>query len=317
MFIIGLLLIILSQVVLTLEKAYFYLPLRELQRRAKRGDAISRQLASITRYDGELRVLLLTVALLAAAGGLVIFVTRAPFIMSFVMALLLVGYGLIWQPRSRLGRWEVALAQRAVPSVVWILSKIHTVLRPLARMVDKQHKPRRHTGLFELDDLTELLNRQQKQRDNRIVHEDIARLRTVLDFKKITVQNILISPDTLAPISVLETISPVFLDELHRMRMPYIPVYDELPERVVGLLAMHHISDVRPHGRVGDNTDYHISVLRPDDSLDTLVQAFYATGQTAFVVQDEEIYQGLALLADALQQLFGPASVPDQPNVVQ
>lgn len=296
-------LLLASLIGVTLEKAYFYLPTRELGRRAKRGDPISAALLGAATYEGELRTLLMAFVVVTAAAGLVLFATIAPFIFGFLVTALALALCFFWQPRQRLAPWEARLAVQCSSALVWLLTRLHPLL---SRLPSLHPQSRRHTGLFELADLDELFAKQTRQRDNRIHVSELERVRSVLHMGGGKVRDIMVRPKYVVSVNEEETISPVLINDLHRSGHSRFPVYEGKKSNIIGTLTLGTIADVGQHGLVRDNIDHRLAYLHEDDSLEQALKAFYETRQHLFIaVNDRGEYVGIVTVTDVLKRVLG------------
>jgi CBS domain containing-hemolysin-like protein len=289
----------------TLEKAYFYLPLVELKRRAHTDQAAT-ALLPVAVYGAEVRVFLIGVILAAASSGLVLFARLAPPILGVLVVLIVLALGYMVQPCSHARAPEIRLAAWCAPALAWLLGWLHPVLQQLVRWVRVAYHPRQHTGIFESKDLEDVLVRQGKQKDNRLRPKELARLRSVLHLDDYIVRDALVPVSRVIAVHEDDEISPVFVNDLHHSGHVYFPVYSGDTREIVGILALGTVADVRQHGRVRDNIDTHVVYLHERDSFERAIYAFYVTRQHLFVVVDDRgTYKGIITLSDILQRLFG------------
>ena len=305
MFVVAILLLTLALLALILEKTYFLLPLRELKRQAAQRDAMARILYEAAAYDTELKVLLWLVMGLSAAGGFLLFARLAPVILGFLVITLVLSLVFIWLPRARLTSFGTRLAVWCTPTVVAIMRVLHPVLRYAAVLVLRQY-PAPHTGLYEHEDMRELLERQHAQADNRISDHDLGLMRRALQFGNYQVHEVMTPQNRVVAVAAEEPISPVLLDELHKSGHTHFPVYAASKTELVGTLALDMVADVKHAGKVQDFYDRRLAFVHARDRLETALLAFYATGRHLLVVVDNAgDYVGIMTLGDVLSCLFG------------
>lgn len=305
-FIIAIFLMVLSLGAVTLLKAYFYVPAKELKHRAERGDHVSAALHTVAVYGGETQLLLAAMLVLTAAAGIVLFAQVAPSILGIAAVTLILVLGFFWQPRTKLTKTEAELAVWCAPTVVWLLVRLQTVLRPVVSWAEGKRLYQRHTRLFDAADFEALLERQRQQRDNRIGEDEMERMRRALKFGHLRVGDAMTPRAKVKAVPATDPLSPVLVDELHRSGHARFPVYDDEPSKIVGTLAMEQIADVKLHGTVDASTDHHLAYLHQDDTLVQALRAFYETRQHLFVVLNARgTYAGILTLTDILQELAG------------
>lgn len=304
-FLLALLFVLLALLTLTLEKTYFYVPKKELKRQAALQDELAAILYRATAYDRELKLLLWTVTGLSAAAGIVLFARVAPPVIGFAAVVLILWLGFIWLPRTRLSLTGARLAQWCTPAVVEVLRYTHPLLRRIEPQVNRQHAGA-HTGLYEREDLDELLERQSRQSDNRITDNELGRMRKLLIFGNLRVADILIPRKSVVAVNMDDAISPVLLDDLHKSGHPRFPVYESEPGNVIGTLALDIIADTRHRGSIRDYFDPHLAFVHEADSLEQALRAFYETRQHLFIViNSADEYVGIVTLSDILKYLMG------------
>lgn len=306
LYLVALVLVLIAFLAITLDKAYFYLSVAELRCRAERDKLVAPALLSVARYGLEARLLLGAIALLAAAGGLAIFVQLAPAVLGFGVILIVILLAFLYHPRTRVTSVGVRLAVWSAPVVAWCLRSLQQGLRPIANWLNQRPNLRRHTGMYDRADLVELLQRQTAQRDNRLSAAEVARLQRALRFSELTVSDVMTPRKSVKAVDAREAISPILIDELHQAGHPCFPVYEDKPTHIVGVLTLEHIADVRQHGVVQESMDTQISYLRQADSLEQALDTFYQTRRHLFIVTSTaDKYVGILTLTDLLHQLAG------------
>jgi len=301
----ALLLAALALCIVVLEKTYFYLPIKELKRQAARHEEPAATLFRAAAYGIDLKVLLWILIGLCAAGSFVLFERIAPDFLGFLAVVLILWFGFLWLPRTRLTGVGAQLAVWCTPVVVELLRWWHPVGRYLSRFVARHHVGE-HTGLYEKEDLFDLLDRQRHQSDNRITDDELTRMRSVLQFGEYRVGDITIPRKEVRAVAVDEPISPVLVDELHHSGHVRFPVYDGKPSNVVGTLPLEVVADIKHKGVVRDYYDEHLAFVHENDSLEQALRAFYETRQHLFIViNNADHYVGIVTLSDVLHYLFG------------
>lgn len=299
-------LLLLALAGVTLEKAYFYLPTKELRRRAEKGDTIAVALANAAKYGDELRLLLVFVSWLSAATGVVLLVRLTPLaigVAGTVVALLGIFF---WQVRAPLTATGARFAAYCAGPLVWVLGQLHPVLREPAKIFSRYHLSRRHTGLYEVSDFIDLLERQGRQRDNRVSPTELGLLQHILEANQHTVGELMTPKGQVIAIKADDQISPVMINELHQSGQALFPVYEHVKSNIVGVLKLNDIADVKQHGSVEKAMHARLAYLNQQDSIQRAVRAFYETHEELFVVIDsKEKYVGILTIGDILRYLFG------------
>lgn len=305
MYIIALVLVALSLLGVLLQKTYAYLPVKELKRQVARGDDMARVLYRAVAFGGSLRALVWTWIVLTAAAGFVLLARVAPALFGFIAVLLLLWVVFAWLPSARLTAAGARLAVLCTPAVVWVLNYLQPVFEHLSRLLH----PSMHTGLYEREDLIELLENQERQPDSRIPVEELEIAKRALSFSDRRVSDIVIPRKRVRTISPDDAVSPVLADELHETGHHRFPVYDKASKTVVGVLwlsKINQLTNVKKGGHVRDHMDEDVVYVHENDSLADVLDAFFKTKRQLFVVVNSfEEYVGIITLDDVVLQLLG------------
>src|SRR6185312_8201455 len=283
-FVFAVLLICLALVAVTLQKAYFYIPIKELKHRAERGDRVSAALATAASYGNGVQLLFAAVVVVCMALGLVLLAQLAPFLLGLVIVTLVLAFGFFWQPRTRLTKTEAEVAVWCAPAVVWLAVRLRPVVRPFTSWAEGRRTYQRHTKLFDTADLEALLERQQRQRDNRISDTEMERMRLSLTFGHLRINDVMVPRTKVRAVAADDPLNPIFVDELHQTGHVRFPVYEGKRSNIVGTLSMEAIADVKLHGTVADNADHKLAYVHQHDTLEQALRAFYETRQHLFIV---------------------------------
>src|SRR5574338_1288672 len=156
----GFLLMVLALVALALQRFYSSVPKKELKRLAVRGDHLAAALYAPVAYGAGMRLLLWAIFCLGLSGGLLLVLYNAsPFVAFVVLA---VGIGLAVLVQSlRLTVNSAHFAVQIAPALTWLLSYVHTPFDMAARLVNRFRSHAAHSGLYEKEDLLDLLEQQK------------------------------------------------------------------------------------------------------------------------------------------------------------
>lgn len=301
----GFLLIVVGLVALALQRFYSSVPKKELKRLAARGDHLAEALYRPVAYGESLRLLLWTVFCLGLAGGLLLVVSRMAPLAAFLVAGAVIAAAVLIQS-LRLTVNSAQFAVHAAPSVTWLLSYLHSPFDLVARAVNRFRNHTAHSGLYEKEDLLDLLEQQGMQPDNRIAKRDLELLARAARFDERQAADIVTPMSRIKLVSVSDHIGPVLLDELHASRQNSFLVYEETPDRVVGTLFLRDAVSAREGGRVRDLMHPRLCFVHEDFSLRQVLQAFARTGQFLVVVVNAfEEPVGVITLNSLLEQLIG------------
>jgi CBS domain containing-hemolysin-like protein len=250
--IIGVLSLALACIGIVLKKTYYYLPVNELKRRAEKSDPVAVKLYTPMSYGSSLKVLLWLYIGLTSAVSFILFAREMPIWLSLLIIgpLIYVVFSLL--PSSRVTKFGITLTKLATPILNWLLNYLHPLLSRGSEKVEKKYIISNHTGLYERTDLIDLINRQQKQADNRLSEKELDTLKRALIFNDKKVSDILTSWDKVKTILSKDTIGPILINELHKSGQQFILVKDTPKGSVVGILAFTDLN-LKSHGKVENN----------------------------------------------------------------
>ncbi|CAN5148467.1 hypothetical protein BH09PAT3_BH09PAT3_1920 [soil metagenome] len=294
-----------------LRKTYAVVPAHELKRQAAAGNGLARQLYRAVGFGASLQVLLWVVLALCSAAGFVLLATEVPALLSVLIVAVILWLTFSWLPNTRVTGIATQVTQKATPAVVWILQYIDPVLQRIAQFMAKHYVPK-HSGLYELHDLLNLLDLQSKQPDSRITTEEISLIREVLEFGNKKVRDVLRPRQQVKSVALNDAIGPVLLDELHASGQTSFPV--KKTTRSKEIVASLHLGDLGIHsvGIVQDYVTHGVTYIHESDSLADALHVFYQTKQQLFVVIDTaEEFVGVLTLEDVLHALVGPLSADE------
>lgn len=314
-FIFAILLVLLALIALTLEKTYFYVPPKELRRLASRGDNVSKKLLTAEIYGFELKLLLWLIAGLSAAGSFVLFARVAPPLLGFISVVLAIWIGFLGIPKTRLTAVGTYIALWSTPAVVRILRVIHPISAFIVNLFGRKPEDA-HTGLYEREDIYELLRRQKNQSDNRISQQELDLLRKTLRFGDYHVRDLIVPRRQVKAVDVNDSIGPVLLDELHGSGHRFFPVYEQKPSNIIGTLSVDDITDLSKRGKVRDFCQLKVAYIHANDSLERTLRALSTTNQPLLVVVNStNEYEGIITLSDIIHELLGNAN--EESNIEQ
>jgi CBS domain containing-hemolysin-like protein len=307
-FIVALICLALALAALVLRKTYFYLPHRELQRQAAAREPLATILWRAAAFGDSLKVFLWLAIGLFAAAGFVLLARIAPPLLGFIAGALLLWLGFVWMPATRLTGVGAQLAVWCTPTVVWLLNNLRPVFSRLANLVSGRMLGN-HTGVYEKEDLLEILERQQSQPDSRVSPDVLQLTERALRFDEYKVADVVVPRSGVKAIALKEPIGPVLMDELHAVRHVRFPVYADDKNTIVGTVYLRDIVDSKQSGQVKDYADKHVFYVHENDSLAEALRAFHdAKQQMLVVVNSFEEYVGIVTPADVLNKLLPEAA---------
>lgn len=296
----------------SLQRTYNDIPAKELKRRARDGDELAKLLYRAAGYGHSLRAFLWFL-IIATSGGFFLLLNRnAPAWFALAGSAALIWAAMVWLPAGRvtaLGEW---FAARAAPLLAWLLNYLHPTIDRITVFI-RRHRPLRfHTGLYEKDDLIELLEQQQVQADNRIERAELDLALATLTVGDKLVRGYLVPRRIVKMVSTEDTIGPVLMDELHKSGHSRFPVYEGEQDNIVGTLYMKDLVKAKQGGTVGKIMRDEVYYIHEEQSLVEALQAVLKTRHHLFiVVNDFEEYVGILTMEDVLEQIIGKPIVDE------
>lgn len=168
-----------------------------------------------------------------------------------------------------------------------------------------------------LEDEPVTLTREELQRmldavspeDTDLTVDELRILNSVLTFSKRTVHDVMIPKNKVVSVPLNESLTPVVLDDLYKSGHSHFPVLGEDKKTVVGLLNMHDLMDIKHNSAVEDTMQPKVYFVEEDRDLDHVLQIFFKTKQTVFIVNDPASDMvGIITMEDVLRQILGKSS---------
>lgn len=289
-----------------LMKTYRSLSQVELKRRARRGDDVAKMLYRAAAYGPSLQILLWILAGLSAAGFFVILSLNLPSWLAFLAALGLLWLAFAWVPYTKVNKLNLWIGQRLAPPLAWLLRHLYPVLDKIA-IATRRWRVDIHTGLYEKEDLVELLSQQSSQPDNRLSETELTIAKNALTFGDKIIRDIMTPRGSALMVSAGDPIGPLLMDELHDSGHSRFPVYEgKNQNHIVGTLYLRDVLGIKSGGSVRDLMDKKVYYMHDEELLDESLQAFIKTHHHLFVVVNSfEDVVGIVSLEDVLEQIIG------------
>lgn len=301
----AIILLLLAIAGVVVRKTYYYLPVRELKRRAAHGDELASQLYRAVAYESSLRALLWLYIGLMTAGSLVLLARILPIWASLLVVGPILWAAFSWLPASRMTKVGARLTIMVTPIITFILNYLHPILSRSTDAVQKHTTINDHTGLYERDDLIKLIEQQEWQKDSRFSVEELEIAKRALSFDEYKVADIVIPRKKIKTVLENDTIGPILIDELHKSGQDYVLVKDKKGGTVTGTLEFKRLG-INSEGKVADHMNDKVYYIHEDDSLSQALHAFFATNHALFIVVNSfEEYIGIVSVEKILEQLLG------------
>ncbi|HSX32042.1 MAG TPA: CBS domain-containing protein [Candidatus Saccharimonadales bacterium] len=304
----GLILIVLGLFALVLQRFYSSIPAKELKRLAARQDPLAVSLYTPVAYGTSMRLLLWVVFCLSLAAGFFLVITSFVAVAGFAIVGASVAAIVLLQS-LRLTVRSAHFVVKTAPALSWMLAYVHRPFDALARNVNRFRTHAVHSGLYEKEDLLNLLKQQHNQADNRMAEQELQLVARAAQFDDRKAEEIVLPMSRSRAVSLSDHIGPVLLGELHESGQTSFLVYDERPDKVVGTLFLRDAMAAREGGLVRDVMQPKVCYVHEDFSLHQVLDAFVQTGQLVVVVINSfEEPTGIISLKHLLAQLVGETS---------
>jgi CBS domain containing-hemolysin-like protein len=302
----AILLLLIVLLAIELRKSYHLLPKSELKYRAAHGDQLAEKLYRAAAYGSTLDVFLWIVIIFGSAGGLVLFNVVAPLWLSFIAIVLLLWLGFAWLPKAKVSKFTTKLVIFVTPPLASILNYLHPSVKRAYRLTRSDFEKANHTGVYDKKGLSELIDKQKAQQDNRISEQELNIIKKSIDLFDTKVSDVCLPWSKVKKITIIDPVGPILLDELHKSDQLLIPVTeDKGSKEIVGILNLNKLN-ITSKGIVSDSMDSTVYYLNEDDTLDNALKSFATTNYPLFIVVDDtEHYVGVLTFSSVVAELLG------------
>ena len=303
-----LLLIVVFLKSLLLYKTSRALPLLELRRRARASaDKRTGALYKLLAFQASLRII---IWLLAAVSGAVLLMLMTAVSGWLTLAFVLAVSWLVLDDRFsiRPGGWLWKISSYLAPVLIPLVDFLQPVVGRIANSIGH---PKIHSGVYEREDLLELLDRQKSQIDNRISGRELKAARGALTFGDKMVGTFMTPRKAVTWVNKDDPIAPKLMDELHEtghIRFPVISGSSKPanPEIVGTLYLVDLLKNLEKPGMVRDIMRRDAHFINESHALVQALDGFLKSGQhLLIVVNNFEEVVGVLTLEDVLGQILG------------
>ncbi|MES2971764.1 MAG: CBS domain-containing protein [Patescibacteria group bacterium] len=297
---------ILTLVAVSLQRTYSRVPIKQLKHRARAGDDLAAVLIKVVGYGHSLRAVLWFLIGLTSAGFFIAVSKSAPVWVAFVASGILIWAGFVWIPAARVTFLSEKLAAWCAPVLARLLIYLHPLIDLIVRFIRRHRPVHVHTGLYDRQDVIDLLDRQQVQPDNRIEKAELEIARHALTFGDDIVGQRMVPGRVVKAVKADEPLGPVIMDELHNSGHSRFPVYEGKPDNIIGTLYLRDLVNTKHGGAVRSLMKPEVSYIHEDQSLFDALQAILRTHRQLFIVVNSfEEYVGIITIEDVLEAVIG------------
>lgn len=290
----------------SLKKTYTHITAKELKRRAKNDDKLAATLYKAVAYGGSLNILLWIIIGISSASFYILLARSLPFWAAALVFLTVFWFGFAWLPKSRVTVFNEYSARFFTPFIAWLLRQLRPVLGRLELFIrDKTHLAF-HSGLYQKEDLLDLLRDQKSQLDNRITKDELRIAAGALKFSDRLVRDVMTPRRMVKMVNVKDSIGPVLMSELHKSGHSRFPVYEGKQGNIVGVLYLRDLLEIKDNRKVSELMKSQVYYVNEELKLGHVLQAILKTKHHMFVAVDsfEEVV-GVITIEDILEQIIG------------
>lgn len=291
---------------ISLLRAYSRLPIKELKKRALAGDQTAVVLHRAVSYGASLTVLLWVFIGLFSAGLFVVLAETAGGLLSIILIASLIWAGFAWLSSNDVKKISLWFASTLAPAFAWALEYLHGFLSKIIGFIGSIKPVTIHTGLYDKEDLLQLINNQNGQIDNRVKEDDLALAFHALVFGEKTVGEYMTPKRVVVSVNLNDDIGPVLMDELHSSGLSRFPVYETKKDNIIGTLYLRDLVGAAAKTKVSNVMKKEVYFIHEDQTLHEALGVILKTKHhLLIVVNGFEEFSGVITLEDILEQLIG------------
>ena len=303
--IIGLVLAAIGLTALALQRFYSGIPAKELKRLAARGDTLASSLYRAVAYGGSLRLFLWMVVSSGITGGVLLLAQNLPAWAAFLAVAGVLVMGFVVLQSAQLTVRTAGFAAAIAPVLGTTLGRIEPVLGRITHHVHKRRTFVAHSGLYEKEDLSDLLDQQKNQSDNRISHEELELARRALYFDDTQAADAMVACPNIKTLKASDAIGPILLEELYKSGQRSFVVYDAEGEQIVGIVQLQEALNAKQGGKISGIMNKDLAYAHEDFSLRQVMDVCLKTGQPlVLVINAFEELVGVISLESLIHELF-------------
>ncbi len=297
---------LLALLAISLLKVYKHVPERELKRRAREGDELAAALYKAAAYGPSLGAVLWFLAGITNALFFFTIARAAPGWLAVLASALLIWLSFVWLPARKVTRAGAWTAAQLAPAFGWLLSYLHPLLDRAAGLVQHHLPVTVHTGLYDRQDLLDLLEFQRVQPDNRVEKLELEIALHALTFGDQMISDVMTPRRVVKAVSADEPIGPVLMKELHDSGHSRFPVYEDKRDHIVGIVYLRDFVNAKAGGTIRQAMRPELFYVHEDQPLTDALQAILKTHHQLFlVVNSFEEYAGIITMEDVLECVVG------------
>lgn len=292
-----------------LYKAYRLLPPAELRRRA-RGSS-DHSVATVYHMASYGSAFELLVWLVGGASGATLLVGSADYAwwLALVLTMLITWLVLFVNPLHDTQGVAWGLSARLAPLATLVLANAEKLLGKAGfHFTRATHYRAVSSGVYDREDLIELLQHQIHQPGNRLSEAELQTAANALTFADKKLAKFMVPTKKVRTVGVNQSVGPLLMDELHKSgfrRFPVVNDTNSAKPKIVGTLFLDDILEHTEKARVRELMSRGISYINENQDLRVCLNQFLKTQHYLLaVVDDTEEIVGVITLEDVLAQLL-------------
>lgn len=288
-----------------LRAVYGSLPLKELKRRASRGDQKAHILYQVSHHGMTADTILVLVSVLSVAICAVILTSALnAFVATFLIGLLIILVFFVVPTKSY--RIAERIAIPLSPYFAKLLIKVRPVTNYVAKIVRKYRPITIQTGVFTKQDIVQLFEDQKVATNNQIDTTELDIALHALQFGDKKVADVMTPRRVVHFVQAEEPIGPVLMTELHDSGFSRFPVRKEDDNNIVGTLFLRDLVERKNGGIVSNVMNHKVYYVNDQELLEHVLKAFIRTKHHLFIVVNEfEDVVGIITIEDVIEQILG------------
>ena len=296
----------------SLLKTFKHISPKEIKRRSQQHDHYAEILYKVTSYGLSANTVLWFLVIVASTALYVVLSSTLTWYFAAPYIAVVIWFGFVWLPAGRVGTLGTRLAKILSPMIAKLLSWIHPYVDKIVGYFQKLRPITLHTGLYEKEDLLDLLDIQKNQLDNRITADEITVAKGALTYADKIVRDCMTPRSMVVMAHADDSVGPVLFDELHKSGHSRFPVFGEHPDEVVGTLYLRDTVESKKLQSVKDVMSGAVFYIHEEQSLLEALKAFLKTKHHLFLVTNSfEELVGIITIEDVLEQIIGKQIVDE------
>jgi len=291
---------------ISLLKVYRHVPERELRKRAREGDELAKTLYKAVAYGHSLTTVLWIIVGVTNALFFVLVARSTPTWFAVIVSAFVIWAGFVWLPARNVTKLSAWTASKLAPALAWLLSYLHPVIDGLSGFFGRHWPVTIHTGLYDRNDIIELLQYQQAQPDNRVEKTELEIALHALTFGDVSVVQAMVPRRAVKMIAATEAVGTVLMSELHDSGFSRFPVYADKKDTIVGILYLRDLIRAKSGGHIEKYMNAEVMYVHEEQPLTDALQAVLKTKRHLFIVVNSfEEFVGIITIEDILERAIG------------